>query len=168
MRYEIITTICISVLAIITILSIIAIFIYDKNKGKQTLSTSNDITDWLFSNFQHTVFTTFYKNPKGESLCGINIEEYYRYCKIVHESSTVQPGYLGIDTGSQHIGITSVREDGTVLHKEEIGLRDSMTKRKLLELLRIPAVYLEKPGLPGFFSAKKFLSFYRKYILNLK
>ena len=47
--------------------------------------------------------------------------------------STVQPGYLGIDTGSQHIGITAVREDGTVLHKEEIGLRDSMTKRKLLE-----------------------------------
>ena len=26
-----------------------------------------------------------------------------------------------------------VREDGTVLHKEEIGLRDSMSKRKLLE-----------------------------------
>jgi Flp pilus assembly protein TadB len=90
MRYEIITTICISVLAIITILSIIAIFIYDKNKGKQTLSTSNDITDWLFSNFQHTVFTTFYKNPKGESLCGINIEEYYRYCKIVHESPSLE------------------------------------------------------------------------------
>ena len=90
MRYEIITTICRSILAIITILSIIAIFIYDKNKGKQTLSTSNDITDWLFSNFQHTVFTTFYKNPKGESLCGINIEEYYRYCKIVHESPSLE------------------------------------------------------------------------------
>lgn len=47
--------------------------------------------------------------------------------------STTQPGYLGIDTGSQHIGVSAVREDGTVLHKEEIGLRDSMTKRKLLE-----------------------------------
>lgn len=47
--------------------------------------------------------------------------------------STVQPGYLGIDTGSQHIGTAAVREDGTVLHREEIGLRDSMTKRKLLE-----------------------------------
>lgn len=47
--------------------------------------------------------------------------------------STVQPGYLGIDTGSQHIGISVVRQDGTVLHKEEIGLRDSMSKRKLLE-----------------------------------
>ena len=46
--------------------------------------------------------------------------------------STTQPGYLGIDTSSQHIGISVVREDGTVLHKEEIGLRDSMTKRKLL------------------------------------
>ena len=47
--------------------------------------------------------------------------------------STTQPGYLGIDTGSQHIGVSVVREDGTVLHKEEISLRDSMTKRKLLE-----------------------------------
>ena len=47
--------------------------------------------------------------------------------------STTQPGYLGIDTGSQHIGVSVVREGGTVLHKEEIGLRDSMTKRKLLE-----------------------------------
>ena len=47
--------------------------------------------------------------------------------------STTQPGYLGIDTGSQHIGVSVVREDGTVLHKEEIGLRDSMTKRILLE-----------------------------------
>ena len=47
--------------------------------------------------------------------------------------STTQPGYLGIDTGSQHIGGSVVREDGTVLHKEEISLRDSMTKRKLLE-----------------------------------
>jgi hypothetical protein len=47
--------------------------------------------------------------------------------------STTQPGYLGIDTGSQHIGVSVVREDGTVLHKEEVSLRDSMTKRKLLE-----------------------------------
>lgn len=47
--------------------------------------------------------------------------------------STTQPGYLGIDTGSQHIGVSVVREDGTVLHKEEIGLRDSMSKRKLME-----------------------------------
>lgn len=47
--------------------------------------------------------------------------------------STTQLGYLGIDTGSQHIGVSVVREDGTVLHKEEIGLRDSMSKRKLLE-----------------------------------
>ena len=41
--------------------------------------------------------------------------------------STVQPGYLGIDTGSQHIGVSVVQKDGTVLHKEEIGLRDSMS-----------------------------------------
>lgn len=47
--------------------------------------------------------------------------------------STVQPGYLEIDTGSQHIGVSVVQKDGTVLHKEEIGLRDSMSKRKLLE-----------------------------------
>lgn len=29
--------------------------------------------------------------------------------------STTQPGYLGIDTGSQHIGVSVVRKDGTVL-----------------------------------------------------
>ena len=27
--------------------------------------------------------------------------------------STVQPGYLGIDSGSQHIGVSVVRKDGT-------------------------------------------------------
>ena len=47
--------------------------------------------------------------------------------------SITQPGYLGIDTGSQHIGVSVVREDGTAMHKEEISLRDSMTKRKFLE-----------------------------------
>ena len=47
--------------------------------------------------------------------------------------STVQPGYLGIDTGSQHIGVSVVRKGGMVIHKEEICLRDSMSKRKLLE-----------------------------------
>lgn len=84
MRSEIITTMCMSMLAIILILSLIAIFVYEKGQKKQTLGAKRSDDDWLFSNFQKTVYDMFYKNPKGDSLCGISQEEYYRYCKILH------------------------------------------------------------------------------------
>ena len=46
--------------------------------------------------------------------------------------SACQPVELGIDTGSQHIGVAIVSED-KVLDKAEYELRSSMEKRKLLE-----------------------------------
>ena len=51
--------------------------------------------------------------------------------------SATQKGYLGVDTGSQHIGISVVRENAegnyTVLSKTEYSLRTTMNKRKLIE-----------------------------------
>lgn len=41
---------------------------------------------------------------------------------------------IGVDTGSQHIGVSVIsREDGRVLSKEEYELRSTMEKRSLLE-----------------------------------
>ena len=90
MRYEIITTMCMTVLAIILIFSLIAIFVYEKGQKNQTLGTKKTDEDWLFSNFQKTVYDMFYKNPKGDSLCGISQEEYSRYCKILHVTPHIE------------------------------------------------------------------------------
>ena len=46
--------------------------------------------------------------------------------------STVQPITIGVDTGSQHIGIAVVANN-KVLYKTDITLRDTMEKRTLLE-----------------------------------
>lgn len=47
--------------------------------------------------------------------------------------STIQPLCIGIDTGSQHIGV-AVSTDREVLYACDIELRSSMEKRKLMEL----------------------------------
>ena len=46
--------------------------------------------------------------------------------------STTQEVTVGVDTGTQHIGVAVVSK-GRVLYKSEIILRDTMEKRKLLE-----------------------------------
>ena len=46
--------------------------------------------------------------------------------------TTVQPITIGVDTGSQHIGIAVVANN-KVLYKTDIALRDTMEKRTLLE-----------------------------------
>lgn len=46
---------------------------------------------------------------------------------------STQPTTLGVDTGSQHIGIAIVSDD-TVLAKSEYELRSTMEKRKLMEI----------------------------------
>lgn len=46
--------------------------------------------------------------------------------------SATRPIELGIDTGSQHIGV-AVLSEGRILYKTEIQLRDTMEKRSLLE-----------------------------------
>lgn len=53
--------------------------------------------------------------------------------RLLYKSgSTTQPVELGIDTGSQHIGVAVVSEN-RVLDKAEYELRSSMEKRKLIQ-----------------------------------
>jgi hypothetical protein len=63
-------------------------------------------------------------------------EVYYKRpftIKLLYKTgSTTQPITVGIDTGSQHIGIAAVSE-GKVLAKMEVELRTSMEKRSLME-----------------------------------
>lgn len=82
---EIITIICITVISIIMIGCIIATILYDKLNHKRIIHTGeNENIDWLFSNFQETVFDIFFKNPKSDVLCGISQTEYIRYCQVLH------------------------------------------------------------------------------------
>lgn len=56
--------------------------------------------------------------------------------KLLYKTgSATQSLDIGIDTGSQHIGVAVISED-KVLYKADIKLRDSMEKRKLLETRR--------------------------------
>lgn len=85
MYAEIITIICITVISIIMIGCIIATILYDKLNHKRIIHTGeNENNDWLFSNFQETVFDIFFKNPKSDVLCGISQTEYIRYCQVLH------------------------------------------------------------------------------------
>ena len=81
---EVIVTTCVTVLAVILILSVVAILVYEKEQKGQALGQKKTEGDWLFSNFQKTVYDMFYKTPKSDSLCGISQEGYLRYCKILH------------------------------------------------------------------------------------
>ena len=69
------------------------------------------------------------------------------YCKmpftiklLYKTGSTTQKLYRGVDTGSQHIGVSVVTTDDNgaadVLYKAEISLRSTMEKRSLLETRR--------------------------------
>ncbi len=84
MQSEIITIICVVTLSIIMIGCIIAIFLYDKTNKKHIISAHQNHDDWLFTNFQETVFDTFFPHPKSNDLCGISQVDYERYCKILH------------------------------------------------------------------------------------
>ena len=71
----------------------------------------------------------------------------YVYCKMPYtirllykSGSTTQQLYRGVDTGSQHIGISVVsvnsENKAKVLYKAQISLRSTMEKRSLLETRR--------------------------------
>lgn len=85
MRYDIISSIITSVIAIILFLIAIAVILYEKQKKSTTLNKKAD-EDWLFSNFQRSIYNLFFKKSSSESLCGISRSEYKRYCRILHES----------------------------------------------------------------------------------
>lgn len=84
MRYDIISLIIASVIAIILFLIAIAVILYEKQKKSAALNKKAD-EDWLFSNFQRSIYNLFFKKSSSESLCGISRSEYKRYCRILHE-----------------------------------------------------------------------------------
>lgn len=84
MHAEIITIICIMVIAIIALCCLIAIIVYDKTNKKRIVSTVHKQNDWLFSDFQENVFDTFFPRTKGDMICGISQTDYMRYCKVLH------------------------------------------------------------------------------------
>ena len=89
MRAEIITVSCIAIIAIVLFCCVVAIFVYEKDNKKHLINSSNK-GDWLFLNFHETVFNIVYKNPKSDTLCGINKTEYERYCKLLHVNSELK------------------------------------------------------------------------------
>ena len=90
MQSEIITIICVVTLSIIMVGCIIAIFLYDKTNKKHIISTHQNHGDWLFTNFQETVFNIFFPHPKSNDLCGISQVDYERYCKILHMKPNIK------------------------------------------------------------------------------
>ena len=84
MRYDIISSIIASAIAIILFLIAIAVILYEKQKKSAALNKKAD-EDWLFSNFQRSIYNLFFKKSSSESLCGISRSEYKRYCRILHE-----------------------------------------------------------------------------------
>lgn len=60
MRYDIISSIIASVIAIILFLIAIAVILYEKQKKSAALNKKAD-EDWLFSNFQRSIYNLFFK-----------------------------------------------------------------------------------------------------------
>ena len=84
MLYFIFSSFIASVIAIILFLIAIAVILYEKQKKSAALNKKAD-EDWLFSNFQRSIYNLFFKKSSSESLCGISRSEYKRYCRILHE-----------------------------------------------------------------------------------
>lgn len=53
--------------------------------------------------------------------------------KLLYQTGgTTQHVTLGVDTGSQHLGFAVAGDNGNIIHEQEVSLRRSMEKRKLL------------------------------------
>lgn len=89
MDFQILTIICFSIFAIGYLFLFIAILTYEKNNKKITLRLRKK-EDWLFSGFQETVFYRFYKDKKAEKICGIDLAEYKRYCRLLHKIPCIE------------------------------------------------------------------------------
>lgn len=76
-----------SVIAVLLICVLAAVFLYEKSEHRKTLVNSND---WLFSNSQESVYRIFYKKEPTDKLCGIHVLEYERYCRILHRKADVK------------------------------------------------------------------------------
>ena len=64
--------------------------VYEREKKKQSLYKI-DKNEWLLSNLQDTLYDLVYKDKSRESIAGIKIEEYIRYCKVLHKKPNIKP-----------------------------------------------------------------------------
>lgn len=69
--------------AIILFFLLFAVLVYDHSQRGVSLQKTEE-QDWLFKGFHEAVFDLFYKNGKSEKLCGIDLIEYDRKCRILH------------------------------------------------------------------------------------
>ena len=71
--------------SIIMFLCVVFSFLYDKTKEKNKLIKTAPEDDWLFSCFHESVYDLMYKKPPHDTMIGLSIEEYHKYCDILKE-----------------------------------------------------------------------------------
>ncbi len=84
-----VTSIFLILIAFVSAAGVVGILVYDRVKDSKLSTISND--DWLFGDFQGWIYHLVYPKPiTGESVCGINIKDYDRYCKILHRENDIE------------------------------------------------------------------------------
>lgn len=83
MSFQIITIILFTIVAVGALCVLIGVVVYEKRNKEKTLIEQNK-NDWLFYGFQKKIFTLCYPTPKSEKICGIDVAEYNRYCRLLH------------------------------------------------------------------------------------
>lgn len=68
------------------------------------------------------------KQKKAEVFC----KNPFTIRLLYQTGGTTQHVTLGVDTGSQHLGFAVAGDNGNIIHEQEVSLRRSMEKRKLL------------------------------------
>lgn len=80
---RLITILIVGILAVLLTCLVIAVIYYDKKIDKLRLSNP-DKEDWSLKNIQESIYFMFYKKEPSEKICGLDVEEYTRYCKVLH------------------------------------------------------------------------------------
>ena len=83
MTSEIALVLFVSTIAIFMCAASVGILVYEKSSKKKALVNVPE-DDWLFSGFHELVFSITFRKKNEETYCGINNEEYTRFCKILH------------------------------------------------------------------------------------
>lgn len=86
---RLITIIIIGIVAIILLCLVTAVYYYDRKTDKLRLSNP-DKEDWLLKNIQESIYYMIYKKEPSEKICGLDVEEYLRYCKVLHTQPEIK------------------------------------------------------------------------------
>lgn len=78
------TIMAVSVTAIILFCIWTGAWVYERKNRNRMLGVSDD---WLFSDFQKSVYKIFYKTEPQDKQCGLNLSEYLRFCRILHKKA---------------------------------------------------------------------------------